>query len=297
MKAPSLLACIAASTTLFALGCATEAPAPAPIPTPKFDPGTVQPKAAPDDYPAGPYGIGKGSILPNLAFIGYANALADVTSMQVIEMGHFYNPHGRDAAYTPAAGAADDRLYPEGSLYGAGQKKPTVMAIDVSSVWCPPCNQEAKCALPVHNRIYGACGGGLFLQLQDGATPGKAATPKNLITWTTKTYKEPFPTAIDPESRLIDQVAPQEAFPLNFIVDTTNMKIIEVIAGVPDASYWKQYEKLLADPTCPSQQPKCATDADCSTIPGTVCTTACQTGAEAFCIVHQCQPKAACYQQ
>ncbi|MFT3767055.1 MAG: hypothetical protein QM820_16275 [Minicystis sp.] len=284
MKAQALLACVAASVTVFSFfGCSS------PEPPPKFDPGDVQTKAEQAAYPAGPFGIGIGSTIPNLSFVGYANAVANADSMQLIELGHFYNPHGRDASYAPASQAEDDRLFPAGSQYGEFAKKPTVLAISVSSVWCNPCNLESKCLLPVHQREYGACGGGLFLQLQDGPTYGKAATPQNLKTWAQKTYKEDFPTAIDPAGRLISSVATQEAFPVNIIIDTTTMKIVESVAGIPDSTYWHKYEKLLADPSCPSQHVECDTTADCADHPGTVCSTTCPANA-ILCIPHSCQP-------
>lgn len=297
MKAQAFLACATVTmvTALFGgVGCSTPAVTSGnqqpdkQDPPPAFDPGAVQTTAEHTAYPAGPYGVGKGSIIPNYAFIGYANAMKDITSMQNIEFGHFYNPHGRDAAYQPAAGEQDDRLYPPGSQYGEGQPKPTVLSVDVASVWCGPCNAEAQCVLPVHRRVYGACGGGLFLQLQDGATPGKAATPINLKIWATKTYKEDWPVAIDPQERLISSVATQQAFPVNILIDTVTMKIIENIAGVPDAKYWKLYESLLADPTCPSKQPKCATNADCADQVGTTCSTACPANA-ITCVPNSCQ--------
>ena len=283
MKAQALLACAAATVTAYSFfGCSS------PEPTPSFEPGTVQTKVEQAAYPSGPFGVGKGSTIPNLTFIGYANAVAKSDSMQMIALGDFYNPHGRDAAYVPAAGEQDDRLNPPGSQYGEGQKKPTVLAISVSSVWCNPCNLESRCLLPVHQRIYGACGGGLFLQLQDGKDYGVPATPKELNTWAVKTYKEDFPTAIDPAGRLINTVAAQEAFPVNIIIDTTTMKIVESIAGIPDDKYWKLYETLLADPTCPSQTTECTTNADCAAIPGTTCSTTCPANA-ILCLKNTCQ--------
>jgi hypothetical protein len=282
MKAASILALLAVSVV--AAACTAKSDPPPPF---EAGPGATQTKTE-LNYPDGPYGIGVGSTIPNLQFIGYVNAVADNSQMQVIQFSDFYNPHGLDKTYVPESPDKDDRLFPAGSQYGAGNPKPTVIAIDVASVWCGPCNAEAKCVLPVHKRTYAPCGGGFFLQLQDGPTPGKAATPKNLYNWTVKSYKEDFPTAIDPEERLISQVAPQEAFPVNVLVRTDTMKIVEAIAGVPDASYWKKYESLLADPTCPSKQPTCSTDADCAAIPGTACTTSCPNGT-ITCIPHQCQ--------
>jgi len=286
MKPQAILALAATSVALLSFfGCSTAEEPPASKPPPEFVPGAVQTTTQPAAYPTGPYGVGKGSIIPNFAFIGYANAVAKNDTMQEIKLGDFYNPHGRDAAYQPASPAEDDRLYPAGSQYGEGKAKPTVLAIDVASVWCGPCNAEAKCVLPVLYERYSACNGGLFLQLQDGNTPGEAATPKNLYNWTVKQYKEDFPSAIDPAGRLGALFA-ANAFPQNFIIDTATMEIVEVIAGVPDAAYWKKYESLLADPTCPAAQPTCTTNADCPT--GKYCSTTCPAD-PATCVIHTCQ--------
>lgn len=282
MKTQAILACAAASVTVLSFfGCASEEP---PKPPPDFVPGAVQTKTEQAAYPNGPYGVGKGSIIPNFAFIGYVNAVEKNDTMQEIRLGDFYNPHGRDASYQPASPAEDDRLFPAGSQYGEGKAKPTVLSIDVASVWCGPCVLEAKCVLPVHHERYSACNGGLFLQLQDGATPGEPATPLNLKSWT-KIYKENFPTAIDPAGRLGTLFA-ANAFPQNILVDTTTMQIVEVIAGVPDDKYWSKYESLLADPSCPSKQPTCNSDADCPT--GKYCSTTCPAN-PATCILNSCQ--------
>lgn len=281
MKPQTILACVGTVTVLSFFGCSSEEPKPPP----DFVPGPVQTRAAQPEYPAGPYGVGKGSIIANYKFIGYANAVAKNDSMQEISLGDFYNPHGRDPAYQPASPAEDDRLFPPASQYGEGVKKPTVLQVTVSSVWCSPCNAEARCVLPAHYEKYSACGGGFFLQLQDGGTVGVPATPKNLYNWTVKSYKEEFPTAIDPAGRLGALFA-ADAVPQNFIIDLATMQIVEVIAGVPDDKYWEKYESLLADPTCPSQQQKCTSNADCAT--GKTCTTTCAAGT-ILCVPGACQ--------
>lgn len=252
MRSRLTVTCVA--LTLGALGAIGVAGCSSPVvepPPPAYNGGLGQAKGA-SSYAAGPYGVGKGSTIPNFDFIGYANAVTKSDTMQSISLGDFYNPHGRDASYKPASAAADDRKFPAGSQYGAGLPKPTVLAIDVASVWCGPCNLEAKCDIPGLHAQYAPCGGGFLLQLQDGPNPGTAAVPKNLHSWASG-YAENFPTAIDPEARL-SALFSSDAFPGNFIVDLTTMKIVEIIAGVPDAAYWSQYEALLADPSCPAKQ-------------------------------------------
>ena len=215
---------------------------------PTFPGGQGQDPIKPAAYPAGPYGISKGSIIANYQFVGYINSVVNNQTMQAIQLADFYNPHGRDPSYQPASPAEDDRLYPEGSPYGAGNKKPTVLALDVASVWCGPCNNEAKVELPPRYAKYAPCGGQFLLQLADGPTPGTPATPTHLYNWTKK-YVEDFPAVIDPSYKL-SALFKSDAFPANFIIDTTTMEIVEVISGVPSESYWAKYEQLLPDPSC-----------------------------------------------
>ena len=200
---------------------------------PAFPEGTGQQAAGAKAYPEGPYGIGKGSIIANYKFIGYANAVNSTAALQPIEMADFYNPTG-------------DGTYPAGSVMGEGNPKPKVALIDVASVWCGPCNFEAENVLPGLYDKYKPMGGEFILQLADGPTPGKAATSKSLFNWTTK-YDVNYPATIDPTYKL-SALFDQDAFPTNMIIDTRTMKIVEVIAGAPEAgsSFWKTYEKVIA---------------------------------------------------
>lgn len=297
MKAHAFFACTALGAMVFSVfGCSQADPggsgttATTPTgtvtndPAPAFDPGAVQSKTQLLPYAPGPYGVGVGSVIPNYTFIGYVDPLANSASMQYISLGDFWNPHAGDTAYAPGSPAEDDRLFPPGSQYGEGKTKPTVLSIDVASVWCGPCNAEALCQLPVHQQRYAPCGGGLFLQLQDGPNYGDPATPKHLFNWTKK-YKEDFPSVIDPQGRL-GVLFEAQAFPQNILIDTRTMKIVEAIAGVPDAKYWAKFEALLADPTCPDKQPTCATNADCPS--GKTCSTTCPANA-ITCIKNSCQ--------
>lgn len=238
--------------------CSSTSQAPDTV-APDFTPGQGQLKAGTNVYPAGPYGISVGSSIANYDFLGFANAVVshDANNLQPVQLADFYNPHVDDATYTPVDAAHDDRLFPPGSALGAGQPKPRVLLIDVGSVWCPPCNDEAKTVLPAQHAKYAKCGGGILEMLADGPTPGTAATPAQLVAWTTK-YKVDFPSALDPASKL-NALFSQDAFPANIIVDTRTMKIVESINGEPDptdtakgggADFWKLYEKTLNNPTC-----------------------------------------------
>jgi hypothetical protein len=215
---------------------------PTPAPAPAFPEGSGQAAKAKIAYPAGPYGINVGSIAPDFEWLGFQNASVKKDAMQTIHLSDFYNPHAGDATYVPADPAHDDRLY-QVDLYGVGTPKPKVLLVDIGSVWCPPCNQEAKTELPARHAKYKPLGGEFLLQLGDSATQGKPATQKDLFNWTTK-YKVDFPSTIDPDYKL-GELFPANAWPANIMIDTRTMKIVRTVAGVPDPAFWTKYETFL----------------------------------------------------
>ena len=248
MRSGRILACMSLGAMAFAaVGCSSPA-----APTPAFNDLTGEAANPASAYPAGPYGVGIGSVIPNFDFVGFPNATADNTALKPISLADFYNPHAFDKSYQPASPAEDDRLFPSTSGYAlAGKAKPTVLLIDTASVWCGPCNQEAQTLLPFKHDLYSACGGEFFLNLHDSNTPGTTATQQNLKNWT-KLYKVNYPAVIDPEYKL-DPVFVVTAFPNNTIIDTTTMKIVHGLAGeaVPGI--------------CSDMQTICGTDADLAT--------------------------------
>jgi hypothetical protein len=218
-------------------GCSTTVVTPGTFTDTSEQPPPATPTAA-ITYPAAPYGLGIGSVIPNFDFQGLENACpqgavatcSPPSQVNVIRLSDFYNPHAFDTTYKPASPEEDDRLFPTGSGYAnAGKAKPTVLLVDVASVWCGPCNQEAQTLLPMKHDLYSACGGEFLLNLHDSAQPGTTATPLNLKQWTQK-YRVNFPAVIDPEYKL-DPLFAADAFPNNFVIDTTTMKIVTVVAG------------------------------------------------------------------
>ena len=212
------------------VGCAGEED---PIPAPPFPEGTGQPAANAARYPAGPYGISLHRVIANYQFVGYANAAENKATMQPIQLADFYNPTGTE-------------VFPEGSPYGAGEPKPRALLIDVSSVWCGPCKIEAETVLPRLYEEYQPKGGEFLVQLADGRTPGEAAVARDLYRWTTQ-YDVQYPSAIDPSYKL-GALFQADAFPANMIVRTQDMKIMEIVAGVPeeDSSFWRTFEKIMS---------------------------------------------------
>jgi hypothetical protein len=210
---------------------------PAPLP-----PST----ASTPTYPPGPYALGQGATLADFKFQGFVDAQKQSATLEAIRFSDFYNPHGRDASYQPASPADDDRLYPTGSPYGAGTKKPRALFIDISAVWCGPCKEEAKSDLPGFYAKYKPCGGEFFFQLAEGAGLGSPVTQELLDAWTT-VYKVSYPATFDPGHQLGELYA--SGFPTSAIVDTSTMQVVAFKTGLGDSSFWSLYESLL-DPTC-----------------------------------------------
>lgn len=199
---------------------------------PEFPEGTGQAPQVAKAYPPGPYGLFKGTVIRNMKFIGFPNAMKDATAMKEVQLADFYNPTG-------------DAVYEEGTIFEPGTPKPTALLINAGSVWCPPCNEEAKVTLPKAYDKYKPIGGEILSVLIDGTTPGIAATPKSLFNWSQK-YDTVYALVLDPASQIME-LSSSEAFPTNFIIDTRTMTIIDVIAGAPQIgdSFFAKYEKVI----------------------------------------------------
>jgi hypothetical protein len=224
------------------------------------DPGTdtneaaFKPAALPPDmteYPKGPYDLGQGATVRDQSFPGFANALADSAQIQTLSFADFFNPHVLDETYQPAGPEVDDRLFPPGSPYGAGKPKPRALLLDIASVWCGPCNEEAKDLLPAKHARYAPCGGEFFFQLADGPQPGTKVEEKHLRTWT-KVYKVDYPATYDQE-HLLSALYSAGTFPDAAVIDTRTMQMITVLQGVPNDALWSTFESLL-DPACLAKQ-------------------------------------------
>jgi hypothetical protein len=210
------------------------------------EPAPCVPCAPPLGYPAGPYGWDVGSTINDATFQGFADAQVEGTTLQSLKISDFYNPNVDDSTYNPQSAADDDRLFPPGSIYGAGTKKPTALLLDVGSVWCGPCNGEAKSLLNDKFATYHPCGGGFLYQLAEGVMQGSPITEPLLETWASM-YKVPYPITMD-NSRALSPFY-TSGFPAGVIVDTRTMKIVYAIDGVPDDTFWQTYESLL-DKAC-----------------------------------------------
>ena len=236
----ALLLGATALVVLGSIGCGSSTD----VTVPTFQKGHGQTPQTGESYPSAPYGINVGSVVANYHFVGFANSVMDSADMQGIALSVFYNPHANDTTYQPKSPAEDDRLYPPGSIYGEGTPKPTALLLDVSAVWCPPCNAESLSTLPAQFLNLHSQGAQFLLDLTDGPNPGTAATPADLDAWTFK-YKEDFPAVIDPEYELAALFA-ADFYPANLVVNPRNMKICKVVSGAPDAPTWALFSAVMA---------------------------------------------------
>lgn len=202
---------IAATLAALLGGCGSEE-------APPFPEGQGQEANSGIAYPSGPYGVTKGSTIDNYSLVGFPDSTvaADPNATVPIQLSDFYNPTGED-------------VFPEGSVYGAGQPKPRALLIDISALWCSPCQFEAQKILPGLYAKYQPLGAELLMNIAESGQNGVPAAPKDLKSWVT-TFKTPFPAGIDSTRKLPTNFSPGSSFPVNILVDTRDMKIVYVLA-------------------------------------------------------------------
>ncbi|MEJ7730938.1 MAG: redoxin domain-containing protein [Polyangiaceae bacterium] len=188
------------------------------------------------DYPLDAGGTDKGDVMENIVFAtALINALdfPDAAATE-IQLADFYNPTG-------------DGVFPEGSPFPAGTKKPRALLITMAARWCQPCRVEAKGTLPDKYAELGPKGAEFLLVLADGAKAGVRATEEDLRVWT-GSFDTAYPAAIDEDSELAQHFQ-KEQYPANMIIDTTTMKIVERIVGIPGktSGFWKLMASLVED--------------------------------------------------
>jgi len=172
-------------------------------------------------YPPGPYGVSKGQVITDYTFQGFPRPgeSADPNALQTISLSDFYNPDGNG-------------VFGPGSPYGEGTPMPKALLIDIGALWCGPCQQEARYDLPPAYAEFHPEGAEFLFILADGGMTGVPASPAELVTWVTK-YKSLYPSALDPERKFVS-VFNANSFPVNMIVDTRTMTIVEVLPQKPE---------------------------------------------------------------
>ena len=200
-----------------------------------FEPPPEQPRpydpSAEAEYPAGPYGIEKGSVIENYELIGFANPVRLPNELVTIRLSDFYNPTG-------------DGVYLAGGPHREGQPKPVALLIVMSAVWCGPCQLEAERTLPEKHQQLAPRGE--FLLVLAESAEHDPATESDLSGWTSK-YETDFPAVLDPGHRLTNRF--QSGFPSNMIIDTTSMVIVDKIAGAGDDTgpFWNTFAGVTAE--------------------------------------------------
>jgi hypothetical protein len=173
------------------------------------------------DYPAGPYGIGKGATLENYAFLGWRDPVAagyDIAQLKPVYLADFYNPDGRS-----------DTRY---------------LWINASAVWCSVCRAEmADIKNNAVNATFKPKGVQLVVTLFEDNESGPA-TPMDLKRWgEAPTHSIDFPLLLDPGFKL-GAFFTSDATPLNLLVDARTMTVVDATMGY-SSDYWSQVAALL----------------------------------------------------
>ncbi len=187
-------------------------------------------------YPAGNCGTSRGGVFPDF-FLGAGYWNTGKNGQPISDIGLSLEQQ-----------VAFDMLYCSGFKYAF---------LDISAVWCPHCNDEAK-QLPGWNgsgysfnaqaqtgyAVKWLAEGGIILSvLEQGADPNNPATQADLDNWVTQ-YHVNYPMAIDPQENLVSGVGLQ-AWPANIIIDLASMKVVEAVFGdVP--TFYQDFDNYLA---------------------------------------------------
>lgn len=179
------------------------------------------------NYPAGPYGTAKGATIANLSFVGWHDPIAagyTRENFETVQLSDFYNPEG-------------------------SAEKPRVLVVNASAVWCSVCRAEythlARDQVYVTYRPKGIEILGVLFEDNDGYP----ARPQDLELWGGENgFMVPFPLVLDPgfKSGIYFE---SDATPLNMIIDTSNMKILDITMGFDARTpqdYWASIEKWLS---------------------------------------------------
>jgi hypothetical protein len=227
------------------------------------------------EYPPGPYGVGKNSVIQNFSWVGYTQPQVDKSTLELVSLADYWNPTG-------------DGVFPDDGRKWAGLPKPKVLAIVVAAYWCQPCRQEAQYLIPAAKLQFEDAGGGFLQLLSDGAVQGETPVLNELNLWTAS-YDTSFPALLDATGEF-QKVWEADAYPQNIMIRTSDMRIIERESGAGlDCAVYDKPEACTASGFCTyltacGDAPVaadgcyalgCETDADCG---GTECNPTSFTG-------------------
>jgi hypothetical protein len=179
-------------------------------PIPAKDSGTTwdgfvpdDPPAVVDGYPAGPFGLKRGQVFPNLTLHGYRDGTGAWTE---IALRDYYDADGSRGIH---------------GIY-----------LTVSAPWCAGCVAEARSFPGLYRDKYQAKGARLITALvQDGAS--KPATQKTVDAWIAA-YGINYDVVADPELvtvRMDSSSSGSLALPYNYVIDPRTMRITQINAG------------------------------------------------------------------
>ena len=183
------------------------------------------------DYPAGPTGVTQGSLLGNFRFDGYVDSQRGlgIEFREELWLSDFYNPTGRDR-------------YALGDAFPLGHPRPRALLINIGALWCGPCKEEAEDHLPALYSAYEAAGLEILTVIAEGNETGTPAVMDDLDIWC-QAYVVNYPAVIDRKDLLAGPV--DQTFPVNILVDTRTMTIVDLISGPPDQSFEQRIDALL----------------------------------------------------
>ncbi|HEX6765608.1 MAG TPA: hypothetical protein VF103_09030 [Polyangiaceae bacterium] len=159
------------------------------------------------NYPAGPYGAGRGAIIENHSFLGWRDPVRagfDPSRLEEVSLSDFYDPGGSDTE---------------------------LIVVNASAVWCPVCRSEMR---TIDTRDLAAAYrdskvvllGTLF---EDAAL--NPAKPADLALWGNGlNFVVDFPLVLDPGLKLGPYFS-DAATPLNLVIDARTMEILQVYMG------------------------------------------------------------------
>jgi hypothetical protein len=171
----------------------------------------------PAQYPCGPFGFSAGGVIENVSLIGRrdldgnGNPLDD--AMQPIHLADYFQ-----------------------------DKSLRALVLPLGAVWCVPCRNEQPALLALYQQYRAQHVAFLEVIVQD--QPGAPAGGDAVDAWAA-TYHVAFDIAGDPSAALASYYDPN-AFPVQMVVRTADMKIMTRTVGQADASLAAAIDAALA---------------------------------------------------
>ncbi|HET9955032.1 MAG TPA: hypothetical protein VFQ61_11035 [Polyangiaceae bacterium] len=169
------------------------------------------------DYPLGPYGTEPGSVVKNACFPGLrdpARSGRTESELEALSLADFYDPSGERYA---------------------------VLLLNTAAVWCSACRVEHEDLSGRLANLSGRKLGVLGALFQD--RDRNPAQFSDLALWT-ETFATPFPMALDPSYQL-GVYASAETAPLNLVIDTRDMRILQKYIGDQAEVLWPYLDSIL----------------------------------------------------